>query len=146
MLNHGLTESFGQDMAPQIQQGFQPPAGSRGGRNWSYFKNLSGSMIRHSIHSCKFPQITGPLKIVTVRPFEKPSNPPSSPFSKGGKSGKNYSIEFPKALLPLKKGGREGFPARPFQSAKVLRLFDKKRCLYLFSRDEPGKDLQPEVN
>jgi hypothetical protein len=31
------------------------------------------------------------------------------------------SIESPKALLPLKKGGREGFLARPFQSAKVLR-------------------------
>jgi hypothetical protein len=62
-------------------------------------------------------------KFVTVSPFEKPSNPPSSPFSKGGKSGRNYSIESPKALLPLKKGGREEFLARPFQSAKGLHKF-----------------------
>jgi hypothetical protein len=31
------------------------------------------------------------------------------------------SIESRKALLPLKKGGREGFLARAFQSAKGLR-------------------------
>jgi hypothetical protein len=34
---------------------------------------------------------------------------------------KEFPIESRKALLPLKKGGREGFLARPFQSAKVLK-------------------------
>jgi hypothetical protein len=45
-----------------------------------------------------------------------------------GKKWKEFSLETPKALLPLKKGGREGFLARPFQSAKVLPLleFDQK--------------------
>jgi hypothetical protein len=37
-----------------------------------------------------------------------------------GEKWKEFSIESPKALLPLKKGGREGFLAGPFQSAKAL--------------------------
>jgi hypothetical protein len=50
-------------------------------------------------------------KDVTPSFFEKLSNPPSSPFAKGEKrwlSGKTFR----KNLLPLKKGGREGFLSR----------------------------------
>jgi hypothetical protein len=42
------------------------------------------------------------------------------PFSKGEKAEGIFHRIPKKALLPLKKGGREGFLARPFQSAKVL--------------------------
>jgi hypothetical protein len=45
------------------------------------------------------------------------------PFSKVGKGGRNLPSNSQKALLPLKKGGREGFLARPFQSAEGLRVF-----------------------
>ena len=31
---------------------------------------------------------------------------------------------FRKALLPLKKGGREGFLGMPFQKAKLIQLFE----------------------
>jgi hypothetical protein len=50
-------------------------------------------------------------------------------LSQKGKKRKEFSIESPKALLPLKKGGREGFLARPFQSAKVLRVFVIFQCV-----------------
>jgi hypothetical protein len=43
----------------------------------------------------------------------------ASLFQKG-KKWKEFPLEFPQALLPLKKGGREGFLARPFRSAKLL--------------------------
>jgi hypothetical protein len=46
-------------------------------------------------------------------------------LSQRGKKRKEFWIESPKALLPLKKGGREGFPARPFPSAKVLLQIKK---------------------
>jgi hypothetical protein len=48
-----------------------------------------------------------------------PPNPPSSPFSKGEKE-ESFTTDPAKALLPWKKGGREGFPGRPFENAKVL--------------------------
>jgi len=57
-----------------------------------------------------------------LKSFQIPLHPP---FSKGEKP-KEFSIESPKALLPLKKGGREGFLARPFQSAKGLPSFEFK--------------------
>jgi hypothetical protein len=38
-----------------------------------------------------------------------------------GKKRKEFSSGYRKALLPLEKGGREGFLARPFQKAKVLQ-------------------------
>jgi hypothetical protein len=40
------------------------------------------------------------------------------PFQRG--KGEIFPADLPKAHLPLKKGGREGFPGGPFQSAKVL--------------------------
>jgi len=52
--------------------------------------------------------------------FCKAVKSPFIPLFQRGKKWKEFSIESPKALLPLKKGGREGFLARPFQSAKVL--------------------------
>jgi hypothetical protein len=42
-----------------------------------------------------------------------------------GKEWKESSIECQKVLLPLKKGGWEGFLARPFQNVKVLQKFIK---------------------
>jgi hypothetical protein len=42
---------------------------------------------------------------------------PATPLSKGGIYYPNQII---KPLLPLKKGGREGFLAKPFQMAKPL--------------------------
>jgi hypothetical protein len=59
-------------------------------------------------------------KNVTIQPFENPLNPPSPHFSKGEKLEDSTS-DFPKALLPLKKGEREGFLGRPFQNAKALK-------------------------
>jgi hypothetical protein len=44
----------------------------------------------------------------------------SPPFSKGEKR-EEFFIEALKSSPPFEKGGREGFLARPFQSAKVLR-------------------------
>ena len=44
------------------------------------------------------------------------------PFPKGEKV-ESSTVNPPKAPLPLKKGGREGFLGRPFQNAKVLRIF-----------------------
>ena len=46
------------------------------------------------------------------------------PFPKGEKVESNPG-DLPKALLPLKKGGREGFMGRPFQNAKVLHFLWK---------------------
>jgi hypothetical protein len=48
---------------------------------------------------------------------------PFIPLFQRGKKRKEFSIESPKALLPLKKGGQEGFLARAVQSAKVLQKF-----------------------
>ena len=45
------------------------------------------------------------------------------PLVQRGKKRKEFSIESPKALFPLKKGGQEGFLARAVQSAKVLQIF-----------------------
>jgi hypothetical protein len=45
----------------------------------------------------------------------------TAPLFQRGKRGKEFSIESPQALLPLKKGGREGFLAGRFQSAKGLQ-------------------------
>jgi len=53
--------------------------------------------------------------------FEKPLNSLSSAFSRGAK-WKEFFVETAKALLPLKKGGREGFLEGPIQSAKVLKF------------------------
>jgi hypothetical protein len=51
------------------------------------------------------------------------SNPPDSPFSKRGKRSNNDSSKFLElSLLPLEKGGREGFLRRPFQNTKLLRF------------------------
>jgi hypothetical protein len=36
----------------------------------------------------------------------------------------SLTADLPKALLPLKKGGREGFLGRPFKSAKVAQRRD----------------------
>jgi len=59
--------------------------------------------------------------MVTFYPIAKPLNPPSSPFFKGGK--KESFIELKrKALLPLKKGGREGFLVR-LRRIKTLNLY-----------------------
>jgi hypothetical protein len=38
-----------------------------------------------------------------------------------GKKGILYLKAFRKALLPLKKGGREGFLGMPFQKAKLIQ-------------------------
>jgi hypothetical protein len=48
------------------------------------------------------------------------------PFFKGGKV-ESSTADHPKAPLPLKKGGREGFLGKPFQNTKVLPpiYFDK---------------------
>jgi hypothetical protein len=54
---------------------------------------------------------------------------PFIPLFQRGKKRKEFSIESPKTLLPLKKGGREGFLAGVFQRAKVLR---KKKYLKVF--------------
>jgi hypothetical protein len=45
------------------------------------------------------------------------SNPPSSPFSNGEKRDP-LAKPFKKTLLPLEKGGGEGFPQRPFKKIK----------------------------
>jgi len=45
------------------------------------------------------------------------SNPPSSPFSKREKQNL-LAKPFKKPLLPLKKGGGEGFPEMPFKKIK----------------------------
>jgi len=49
------------------------------------------------------------------------------PFPKGEKEESSIA-DSAKALLPLKKGGREGFLGRPFQNAKVLQ---KIQFLYI---------------
>jgi hypothetical protein len=54
--------------------------------------------------------------------------PLSPPFPKGEK-GKKSSIESREALLPLEKGGGEGFLARLFQSAKVLPILKMRGAL-----------------
>jgi hypothetical protein len=49
--------------------------------------------------------------------FEKPINPPSSPFSKGEKE-ESVSEVIPKSSPPFEKGGREGFLSRYFKKLK----------------------------
>jgi hypothetical protein len=39
-----------------------------------------------------------------------------------GKKEKEFSLACRRALLPLKKGGREGFLATPFHRAKVIQV------------------------
>jgi len=51
---------------------------------------------------------------------QEPPEIPLHPFSKGEK-GDSFIQPEERALLPLKKGGREGFLVKPFQSAKLLR-------------------------
>jgi hypothetical protein len=58
-------------------------------------------------------------KIVILLSFEKPSNPPSSPFSKGEKA-ESFGEGIQKSSPPFVKGGREGFPRMPFQKAKLI--------------------------
>jgi hypothetical protein len=57
-------------------------------------------------------------------PFVKGGN---EEFSKGNKTG-SFIKTISKALLPLEKGGREGFPGMPFQKANDPK-FQKKRCV-----------------
>ena len=76
----------------------------------------------------------------------KPFNFPPIPFfpftchlaliSKGER-GEFLSTHPLKALLPLKKGGREGFLGRPFQNAKALPMFNV-RCSK-FNVEPPGE-------
>jgi hypothetical protein len=60
------------------------------------------------------------------------------PFSKGER-GEFLSAHPLKALLPLKKGGREGFLGRPFQNTKLLQL------MQLFRMAGSKKNLTAEV-
>jgi hypothetical protein len=59
---------------------------------------------------------------------------PFIPLFQRGKKRKEFSIESPKAVLPLKKGGQEGFLARAVQSAKVLRLFTISSYFMVFGQ------------
>jgi hypothetical protein len=62
------------------------------------------------------------LNICNSLVFLKAAKSPFIPLFQRGKDW-NLPSNFQKALLPLKKGGREGFLGRPFQGAKVVRIF-----------------------
>ena len=47
---------------------------------------------------------------------------PLIPLFQRGKFGILYRNQIKKALLPLKKGGREGFLGKPFQMAKQKKI------------------------
>ena len=56
---------------------------------------------------------------------EPPEIPLHPPFSKGEK-GDSFIQPEERALLPLKKGGREGFLVRPLQATKLSRFLNLK--------------------